>query len=111
MAKKPKLNLSFRGDPKRQKERTVIFVKSEAVQRHLIGELISKFERRGMKMVACKLIAPSKDLIGKHYPDDEKWYKSTGTNSYKGFLERGIKPPGDPIEIGKFIFNFFTIIL
>ncbi len=52
-------------------------------------------------MVACKLMAPSKKLIGTHYPDDAKWYKSSGSNSYKGFIERGLKPPGDPVEIGK----------
>ncbi len=101
MSEKPKLNFKFRGDPKRHKERTVIFVKSEAIQRHLVGELVSKFERRGMKMVACKLIAPSQALIGKHYPHDEAWYKSTGTKSYQGFIDRGIKPPGPPVEIGK----------
>lgn len=101
MSDKPKLNFSFRGDPKRHQEKTVIFIKSEAVQRHLIGELISKFEKRGMKMVACKLITPTKELIGKHYPDDEKWYTSTGEKSYQGFIDRGIRPPGPPIEIGK----------
>ena len=48
-------------------ERTVVFVKPESIQRHLIGEFINRFERRGMKMVACKMIAPILDEVSKEY--------------------------------------------
>jgi nucleoside-diphosphate kinase len=101
MSDKPNFKMNFRGDPKRHIERTVIFIKSEAIQRHLIGEFITKFEKRGMKMIACKMMAPTKKLIGTHYPDDDAWYKSTGKKSYQGFIDRGLEPPGPPAEIGK----------
>ncbi len=65
------------------KEQTLIAIKPESIQRHLIGEFISKFEKRGLKLVACKMIAPTKEQVGKHYPDDEEWYVSNGTKTYE----------------------------
>ncbi|MDZ7586535.1 MAG: nucleoside-diphosphate kinase, partial [Patescibacteria group bacterium] len=64
------------------KEKTLIAIKPESIQRHLIGEFISKFEKRGLKLVACKLVCPTKEQVEKHYPDDEVWYVSSGTKTY-----------------------------
>ena len=86
-----------------KKERTFIAVKPDGVQRHLIGEIIQRFERRGLKMVACKLIAPTKEMVLKQYPDDEEWYISLGTRTLAGYEERGIKIDKTPIEIGRMI--------
>jgi len=82
-------------------ERTMIAVKSESIQRHLIGEFIAKFERRGLKMVACKLLAPSAELIGQHYADDEDWYISSGTKTRENYEKKGEKNLLEPIEYGK----------
>lgn len=71
-------------------ERTFIALKPEAIQRHLIGELISRFEKRGLKLVACKLMAPSEELISKHYPDDDAWYIPTGEKTIEGYKARGM---------------------
>jgi len=45
-------------------ERTLIMIKPESIQRRLIGEFITKFEKRGLKLVASKLIVPTKEIIG-----------------------------------------------
>jgi len=82
-------------------ERTLIAIKPESIQRHLIGELISKFERRGMKLVAMKLIAPTKEQVGKHYPDDEEWMMSNGTKTYENYKSKGIDPGMGPIDLAK----------
>lgn len=82
-------------------ERTLIAIKPESIQRHLIGEFIQKFEHRGLKLVACKLIAPTKEQVGKHYPDDEKWYVATGTKTLENYKAKGIDPGKGPIEIAK----------
>lgn len=82
-------------------ERTMIAIKSESIQRHLIGELITKFEHRGLKMVACKLMAPDAELIGKHYADDESWYISSGTKTRENYEKKGDKNLLTPIEYGK----------
>ncbi len=43
-------------------ERTLIIIKPDAVQRHLIGEIFGRFERKGLKLVAAKFIRVSEDL-------------------------------------------------
>lgn len=48
-------------------ERTFIILKPDAVQRGLVGEIIARFERRGLKLVAMKLIAVSDELAQQHY--------------------------------------------
>ena len=82
-------------------ERTLIAVKPESIQRHLIGEFIQKFERRGLKLVAMKMIAPSAEQVGKHYPDDESWYVATGTKTLENYKSKGIDPGKSPIELAK----------
>lgn len=48
-------------------ERTLVLVKPDGVQRALIGEVISRLERRGLRMVAAKFMAVSKELAETHY--------------------------------------------
>jgi nucleoside-diphosphate kinase len=48
-------------------ERTLVLVKPDGVQRALIGEVISRLERRGLRMVAAKFMAVSQELAGTHY--------------------------------------------
>ncbi|XP_059277345.1 nucleoside diphosphate kinase 3-like isoform X2 [Lycium ferocissimum] len=50
-------------------ERTFIAIKPDGVQRGLISEILSRFERKGFKLVAIKIVVPSKDFAGKHYHD------------------------------------------
>jgi nucleoside-diphosphate kinase len=48
-------------------ERTLIIVKPDAVQRGLIGEIIHRFERRGLRIIGMKFIQMSRALAEKHY--------------------------------------------
>ena len=50
-------------------ERTFIAVKPDGVQRGIVGAIISRFEARGFKLVALKLISPGKAHLEKHYED------------------------------------------
>lgn len=88
-----------------KKEKTVVFIKPEAIQRHLIGELINRFERRGLKMVACKMIAPTPEQVGKHYPDDDSWLVPTGEKAHKSYVDRGIDPGMEPRDLAKRVRN------
>jgi len=51
-------------------QQTLVLVKPDGVQRGLVGEVIKRFEQRGLKIVALKLTKVSKDLAQKHYTDD-----------------------------------------
>ena len=48
-------------------ERTFIMVKPDGVERRLAGEIIRRFETRGLRLVALKLLQPGKDLAEAHY--------------------------------------------
>ena len=48
-------------------ERTLIIIKPDAVQRGLIGEIICRFERRGLRMIAMKMVWIDESLAGEHY--------------------------------------------
>lgn len=50
-------------------QRTLILVKPDGVQRGIAGNIIARFERAGLKIVALKMMQMSEDLAGKHYKD------------------------------------------
>lgn len=50
-------------------ERTLILVKPDGVQRGLIGRILERFERRGLKIVGLKMMRMSEELAARHYQD------------------------------------------
>jgi nucleoside-diphosphate kinase len=50
-------------------ERTFVMVKPDGVQRAMAGQVVSRFESKGLKLVACKLMTISKELAAKHYAE------------------------------------------
>jgi nucleoside-diphosphate kinase len=52
-------------------ERTLILIKPDAFARGLSGEIIARFERKGLKLVAMKLMTMSRDLAARHYAEHE----------------------------------------
>eukprot|EP00004_Rigifila_ramosa_P022436 TRINITY_DN611_c0_g1_i1.p2 TRINITY_DN611_c0_g1~~TRINITY_DN611_c0_g1_i1.p2 ORF type:complete len:214 (+),score=57.24 TRINITY_DN611_c0_g1_i1:42-644(+) len=57
------------GVPGTNKERTFIAVKPDGVQRGLVGEIIKRFENKGYKLVAMKLLQPTEAKAAEHYDD------------------------------------------
>lgn len=84
---------------KLRRERSLVIIKPDAVARHLVGELITRFERKGLKIVALKLIWPTKELAAKHYTDSEEWLQSSGQRTYDGYVSQGVTPPAEPREL------------
>ncbi|OUM96784.1 MAG: nucleoside-diphosphate kinase [Thermobacillus sp. ZCTH02-B1] len=52
-------------------ERTFLMIKPDGVQRGLIGEIVSRFERKGLKLVAAKFMKMSEELAAKHYAEHQ----------------------------------------
>jgi nucleoside-diphosphate kinase len=50
-------------------ERTLILVKPDAFARNLTGEIIARFERKGLRLVALKLMTMTRDLAASHYAE------------------------------------------
>jgi len=82
-------------------EQTFIAIKSESIQRALIGEFIARFERRGLKLVACKMVVPTRTLMEKHYSKTDEWLQKVGTNKIKALEGQGIAVTEDPITVGR----------
>lgn len=50
-------------------QRSLVVLKPDAVQRGIVGEIIHRFERVGLKIVGMKMVMPGEDLYYKHYED------------------------------------------
>ena len=83
------------------KEKTLVLIKPDGVQRGLVGEILSRFEKTGLKVVGVRMAYASKELAGRHYADDEQWLKSVGEKATKAATERGEKVKETPIQIGQ----------
>ena len=70
-------------------ERTLLIFKPDVVQRQIIGELITRFERKGIKIVGMKMVLPTANQVGDHYIDDEKYLTEVGDKAKKGAEARG----------------------
>jgi nucleoside-diphosphate kinase len=82
------------------KEKTLIMIKPDGIQRTLIGEIIKRYERMGLKMVAVKMLVPTEEHIEQHYTLDPQWRTVTGEKTIASYKKKGLTPPSeDPLEI------------
>lgn len=89
-------------------EQTVVIIKPDGVKRGIIGDILTRFERVGLKIIAAKLIWVNKTTVGFHYRDDKEYYKSVGEKTLANYKEYGLDPnenlgTADPVKIGKLI--------
>ena len=75
------------------KERTLVILKPDAIQRSLMGEIISRYERLGLKLVGLKMVVPTAEQIEGHYTLDPNWRRVTGEKTIKSYKDRGLTPP------------------
>ena len=87
-----------------KKERTLVIIKPDGVQRSLIGEIIKRFERSGLKLAGIKMMVPTSDLVEKHYLVDPEWRVKTGVKTIESYKKKGKKPPSeDPLAVTEII--------
>ena len=83
-----------------KKERTLVIIKPDGIQRTLIGEIIGRYERLGLKLVGSKMVVPTPEQVEQHYTLDPNWRRITGEKTIKGYKDKGQTPPSeDPLEI------------
>jgi nucleoside-diphosphate kinase len=68
-------------------ERTLILVKPDGVARSLVGEVVSRVERKGYKVVGLKMMTPTREILAKHYAEHE------GKPFYEPLLEFMLSGP------------------
>ncbi len=75
------------------KERTLVLIKPDGVQRSLIGQIVQRYEQTGLKLVGLKFFIPSPELVKKHYLVVDTWLESVGQKAKEAYLKKGLKPP------------------
>jgi len=93
-------------DPKQLMEQTLIILKPDAVMRGLCGEILARFERSGLKIVAMKLVYANEQNAKEHYFDDEAWLKSLGEKTLKAYEKKGTPLNKTPLEQGHIVRNW-----
>lgn len=87
-----------------KKEKSLVVIKPDGIQRNLVGEIISRFEKMGLKLVAMKMLVPTADLVEKHYTLDPEWVRLAGEKSIKSAKEKGHPVLSEePVEVGNIV--------
>lgn len=84
-----------------KKERTFVILKPDAVQRGLVGEIIKRFERIGLKIVAMKMVQANEELVFKHYNKDDAWFLRKGNGIVENRTKLGLPIEKEAIDYGK----------
>lgn len=82
-------------------ERSLVIVKPDGVQRGLVGEVITRLERKGLKLVAMKMVWPTVELAKKHYDMPVDTMKLLGDRTIAAYKEKGIDDKRDPMDIAR----------
>lgn len=81
-------------------ERTLVIIKPDGVQRSLIGDIVSRYERSGLKLVGMKMMVPQAEKVEEHYTLDPNWRRVTGDKTIEAYKKQGKTPPSDdPLTI------------
>lgn len=95
-----------------KQERTLVLVKPDGVQRSLIGEVIKRYEKCGLKLVALKMLIPTKKMALDHYSIDPDWAIKSGTKTFESYRAKGLPLPGDdPVTFAEGIRRQLVIFL
>jgi len=84
-------------------EQTFIAIKPDGVQRGLVGDIISRFEKRGYKLAALKMVSPSKEHLEKHYEDlsDKPFFKGLVTYMLSGPIVAMVWEGREAVKTGR----------
>jgi len=88
-----------------KEERTFVLLKPDAVQRGLVGEIVDRFERRGLKIIGLKMIHASREQIDAHYPISDAWLTRVGEKTLSTYEKYNMDAKAelgtnDPKKIG-----------
>lgn len=91
---------------KKLRDYTVVLIKTDGVRRGVIGDVMSRFEKVGLKIAAAKLIWVDAEHVGKHYRNDKDYLKAVGEGTLKNYKKHGVDVgedlgTKDPVKIGK----------
>ncbi len=89
-----------------KKQRALIILKPDAVQRGLMGKIIQRFENVGLTIIGLKFIWATENQIVNHYPSTDKWFTTVGQRTLTNYAKKGLDAKkvfatDEPTAIGK----------
>jgi nucleoside-diphosphate kinase len=84
-----------------KKERTFVIIKPDGVQRGLMGEIINRYERTGLKLIGIKFGILDEKKVWEHYNKDEAWFLKKGTKIVEDKKANNLSVDKEAIEYGK----------
>jgi nucleoside-diphosphate kinase len=82
-------------------ERSLVILKPDSIQRGLVGEILTRFEKKGLKITAMKMVWPTLDQAKRHYDQPESAMITLGERTIAAYKEKGIEDNRQPIDIAK----------
>lgn len=84
-----------------KKERTFVILKPDVLQRSLVGDVIGRFEKAGLKLVGMKMIMAPEANCWAHYNKDEAWFLKKGNLTVENRKAAGLPIEKEAIEYGR----------
>jgi nucleoside-diphosphate kinase len=82
-------------------EKSLIIIKPDGVQRSLVGEIIARFEKKGLKITGLKLAVAQEDQVFTHYNKDDAWFQKKGEGVVRDREAAGLPIEKEAIEYGR----------
>ena len=94
-----------------RQEKTLVLIKPDAVKRGLVGEILKRFENRGLKIIGLKLVHGNKKDFDRHYPRSKEWIANLGKRTIETYKKYDYSLKNDfgsenPFKIGKIFRNW-----
>src|SRR3989344_5930419 len=94
-------------------EKTLVIIKHDEIQRSLIGEIIKRIERTGLKIAALKMFVPDRNKAGDHYNKNDGWCEIVGQKTIENLKKQGKGAEKTALEYGRDVLtaliNFITL--
>lgn len=76
-------------------EKTLVIVKPDGIQRSLVGEIIQRYERTGLKLLCLKMVIPTEETAIKHYYEvgGDVWLEEVGRKARASYEKKGLQSP------------------
>lgn len=92
-------------------ERSLVLMKPDAVKRGVVGEILHRFERSGLKIIGAKMLHPEREFVEKHYSASEENLRAIGNKTLTNYAESGVDVvaemgTNDSLALGKQIIGW-----
>lgn len=77
------------------KERTLVIIKPDGIQRSLVGEIVRRYERTGLKLIGMKMLIATEEMAIKHYYEvgGDAWLEEVGRKARASYEKKGLQSP------------------